>query len=67
VGASSYRFAHSEPMMSLCIIAVASPLAVWVLSHVVEAQRRAPKAPDATPWDPDLKPAYVSVHGARLR
>jgi pimeloyl-ACP methyl ester carboxylesterase len=67
VGASSCRFTCSEPMTSVLIIAVAAPLLVWVLSHVVEALRRAPKAPDAMPWAPDLKPAYVIVEGARLR
>jgi pimeloyl-ACP methyl ester carboxylesterase len=53
--------------MPLLIVGLAVPVVVWLVSLVVEAWRPAPRAPAAMPWDPGLKPAYVTVHGARLR
>jgi pimeloyl-ACP methyl ester carboxylesterase len=50
--------------LSICL---ASFVVVWLASFLVEALRPAPKAPEAMPWDPGLKPAYVAVDGVRLR
>ena len=53
--------------MALLIILLASLVVVWLVSFLVEALRRAPKAPEAMPWDPSLTPAYATVDGIRLR
>ncbi|MCI0707287.1 MAG: alpha/beta hydrolase [Ignavibacteriae bacterium] len=49
------------------IIFFASFVVVWLASFLVEALRPAPKTPEAIPWDPSLKPAYVTVDGVKLR
>ena len=53
--------------MALVITLLASLVAVWLVSFLVEALRRAPKTPEAMPWDPSLTPAYATVDGVRLR
>jgi pimeloyl-ACP methyl ester carboxylesterase len=53
--------------IALLIIFFASFVVVWLVSFLVEALRPAPKTPEAMPWDPSLKPAYVTVDGVKLR
>jgi pimeloyl-ACP methyl ester carboxylesterase len=48
-------------------ILFASFVVVWLVSFLVEALRPAPETPEAIPWDPSLKPAYVTVDGVKLR
>jgi pimeloyl-ACP methyl ester carboxylesterase len=48
-------------------ILFASFVVVWLVSFLVEALRPAPKTPEAMPWDPNLKPVYVTVEGIKLR
>ena len=52
---------------AVLLILLASLVAPWLVSFVVEALRPAPKAPEVIPWDPSLKPAYVLVDGVRIR
>ena len=52
---------------SILLILLASLVVPWLVSFVVEALRPAPKAPEVMPWDPSLKPAYVTVNGVRMR
>jgi pimeloyl-ACP methyl ester carboxylesterase len=54
-------------LIAVLFILFASLVVVWLVSFVVEALRPAPKAPEAMPWDPSLKPAYVTVDGVKLR
>ena len=49
------------------IIFFAALVVVWLVSFLVEALRPVPQTPDGMPWDPSLKPAYVTVDGVRLR
>jgi pimeloyl-ACP methyl ester carboxylesterase len=49
------------------IILFASFVVVWLVSFLIEALRPVPTAPEVMPWDPSLKPAYVTVDGVRLR
>jgi hypothetical protein len=49
---------------SILLILLAS---LVVTSFVVEALRPVPKAPEAMPWDPTLKPAYVIVDSVKIR
>lgn len=53
--------------ITFLIIFFASLVVVWLVSFLLEALRPAPKAPEAMPWDPSLKPAYVTVDGVKLR
>jgi pimeloyl-ACP methyl ester carboxylesterase len=53
--------------ITFLIIFFASLVVVWLVSFLLEALRSAPKAPEAMPWDPSLKPAYVTVDGVKLR
>jgi pimeloyl-ACP methyl ester carboxylesterase len=53
--------------ISFLIIFFASFVVVWLVSFLVEALRPAPKKPEAMPWDPSLKPAYIAVEGVKLR
>ncbi len=53
--------------ITFLIIFFASLVIVWLVSFLLEALRSAPKAPEAMPWDPSLKPAYVTVDGVKLR
>ncbi|MBI3168810.1 MAG: alpha/beta hydrolase [Chloroflexi bacterium] len=53
--------------ITFLIIFFASLVVVWLVSFLLEALRPAPKAPEAIPWDPSLKPAYVTVDGVKLR
>jgi pimeloyl-ACP methyl ester carboxylesterase len=53
--------------IALLIIFFASFVVVWLVSFLVEALRPAPETPEAIPWDPSLKPAYVTVDGVKLR
>lgn len=53
--------------ITVLLILFASLVITWLISFVVEALRPAPKAPDTMPWDPSLKPAYVTVDGVKLR
>jgi pimeloyl-ACP methyl ester carboxylesterase len=53
--------------MAFLIGVLATSGIAWFVSLVVEALRPAPQAPELMPWDPGLKPAYVTVLGARLR
>ena len=53
--------------IAFLIIFFASFVVVWLVSFLVEALRPAPKTPEAMPWDPRLKPAYVTVDGVKLR
>ncbi|MBI2333484.1 MAG: alpha/beta hydrolase [Chloroflexi bacterium] len=53
--------------ITFLIIFCASLVVVWLVSFLLEALRPAPKAPEAMPWDPSLKPAYVTVDGVKLR
>jgi pimeloyl-ACP methyl ester carboxylesterase len=53
--------------IAFLIIFFASLIVVWLVSFLVEALRTAPKIPEAMPWDPSLKPAYVTVDGVKLR
>jgi len=54
-------------VIAFLIIVLASFVVVWFVSFLVEALRPAPETPAAIPWDPSLKPAYVTVDGVRLR
>jgi pimeloyl-ACP methyl ester carboxylesterase len=54
-------------VVTTLMIFLASLVVVWLVSFLVEALRRAPKTPEAMPWDPKLIPAYVTVDGVRLR
>ena len=54
-------------MVFVLIIALVSLVLVWLVSLLIEVLRQAPGTPDAMPWDPNLKPAYVAVQGANLR
>jgi pimeloyl-ACP methyl ester carboxylesterase len=53
--------------IAFLIIVLGSFVVVWLVSFLIEAFRPAPKAPAAMPWDPSLKPAYVTVDGVKLR
>jgi pimeloyl-ACP methyl ester carboxylesterase len=53
--------------ITFVIIVLASFVVVWLVSFLVEALRPAPKTPATMPWDPSLKPAYVTVDGVKLR
>jgi len=53
--------------ITFLIIFFASLVVVWLVSFLLEALRSAPKAPEAMPWDPSLKPTYVTVDGVKLR
>lgn len=53
--------------MTLLIVALSAPFVVWLASHLVEALRREPQAPNVIPWDAGLSPTYVMVKGTRLR
>jgi pimeloyl-ACP methyl ester carboxylesterase len=48
-------------------IAVVASLAVWFVSHVVEALRRRPAEPTVLRWAPEIPIGHVDVGGARLR
>jgi pimeloyl-ACP methyl ester carboxylesterase len=54
-------------LIAVLIILFASLVVVWLVSFVVEALRPAPKTPEVMPWDPSLKPAFVTVDGVKLR
>jgi pimeloyl-ACP methyl ester carboxylesterase len=54
-------------VIAFLIIVLASFVVVWFVSFLVEALRPAPETPAAIPWDPSLKPAYVTVDGVKLR
>ena len=54
-------------VIAFLIIVLASFVVVWFVSFLVEALRPAPETPAAIPWDPSLKPAYVTVDDVRLR
>ena len=49
------------------IILFASFVVVWLASFLVEALRPAPTTPETLPWDPSLKPVFVTVEGVKLR
>lgn len=53
--------------ITVLLILFASLVVTWLISFVAEALRPAPKAPDKMPWDPSLKPAYVTVDGVKVR
>jgi len=52
---------------AVLLILIASLAAPWLVSFLVEALRPVPKTPDAMPWDPSLKPSYVTVDGVKIR
>jgi len=54
-------------VIAFLIIVLASFVVVWFVSFLVEALRPAPETPAVIPWDPSLKPAYVTVDDVRLR
>jgi pimeloyl-ACP methyl ester carboxylesterase len=54
-------------LIAVLIIFLTSLVVIWLVSLLVETLRPATQTPDAMPWDPSLKPAYVTVDGARLR
>jgi pimeloyl-ACP methyl ester carboxylesterase len=51
----------------ILIIVASAGLALWLLSHIVEALRPRPEAPAALRWAPDIPIDHVDVGGARLR
>jgi len=54
--------------MSLFLVAfIAVGIGLWLLSFAAEALRRAPKAPNALSWAPEIPIAYVDVDGFKLR
>jgi pimeloyl-ACP methyl ester carboxylesterase len=52
---------------SAFVLFVSVAIAVWLLSFIVEALRRAPQAPRGLRWAPDIAIDYVTVDGYRLR
>ena len=53
--------------IAFLFVFLASCFVVWLVSFVVEALRPVPRTPETLPWDPGLKPAYVTVDGVKLR
>jgi pimeloyl-ACP methyl ester carboxylesterase len=51
----------------ILIIVASAGLALWLLSHIVEALRPRPEAPAVLRWAPDIPIDHVDVGGARLR
>jgi pimeloyl-ACP methyl ester carboxylesterase len=53
--------------MSLLLLIVGFPVALVVLSLVVEAMRRRPEAPRSLYWDPAITIQYALIDGQRIR
>jgi pimeloyl-ACP methyl ester carboxylesterase len=49
------------------IVAAGTGTALWLVSHLIEALRRPPKAPAALRWAPGIPIQHVSAGGVRLR
>ena len=54
-------------MLLLLVIFIAVGFGLWLLSLVMEALRRAPRAPQALHWAPHIPISYVDVDGLKLR
>ena len=53
--------------MSHLLGTIAALAGVVAVSYLIEALRRAPRAPEVLPWAPDIPIRHVSVSGIRLR
>jgi pimeloyl-ACP methyl ester carboxylesterase len=49
------------------IIFIGVGAGLWLVSHIVEALRRAPAAPQALSWAPEIPIGYVDMRGCKLR
>jgi pimeloyl-ACP methyl ester carboxylesterase len=56
----------SSWLPALIVIAGAG-IGLWLVSHVIEALRPSPKAPEALRWAPGIPIQYANVSGVKLR
>jgi pimeloyl-ACP methyl ester carboxylesterase len=56
----------SSWLLTLIIVAGVC-LALWLVSHIIEALRPSPETPETLRWAPEIPIQYVDVGGARLR
>lgn len=53
--------------LSAFIVFIAVGVGLWLISLVVEALRRVPRAPNTLRWAPEIPIEYVDIGGSRLR
>jgi pimeloyl-ACP methyl ester carboxylesterase len=56
-----------NPWILTVIVVAGAFVALWLISHIVEALRPSPKTPAALRWAPEIPIHYVEVGGAKLR
>lgn len=53
--------------LTVLVVFIGALIGLWLISHIVEALRPVPRAPEVLRWAPDIPIGYIDVGGCRLR